>query len=141
MATHLSRKDLKQQDAFSTTVEGSVDSIWAHKRELFRYGGAALAVIIIVGGVFYYRYAQASVREQTLGEAMTLYTATVGTTPQPGLPNFPTEAAKDDAVGKAFTKITQDFSGSEEAYVAEYYLASKDADAGNRTMRGKNTRM
>ncbi len=129
MATHLTRKELKQ-DRFATSVEDSFLSLSLHKREVIRYGGAALAVILVVAGVWFYRTAQASVRQQALGEAMTTFTATVGNNPAPGTPNFATEAAKDDAVVKAFTKITQDYSGSNEAYIAEYYLASKSADAG-----------
>jgi len=126
LATHLTRKELKQ-DRFASQVENSFLSLSTHKREIVRYGGAALAVIIVVAAVWYYRSAQVSVRQQTLGDAMTLYTATVGVNPTPGTPNFPTEAAKDDAVVKAFTKITQDYSGSNEAYIAEYYLASGKA--------------
>ena len=129
MATHLTRKELKQ-DRFADRVEGSFLSLSTHKREIVRYGGAALAVILIVAAVWYYRSSQASVRQQALGEAMTLYTATVGVNPVPGTPNFPTEAAKDAALAKAFTKITQDYSGSNEAYVAEYYLAGSSADMG-----------
>lgn len=129
MATHLSRRDLKQ-DAFSARVQGSVISLTQHKREVVRYGGIALAVILVAAGVWYFRSAQTSVRQQALGEAMTVYTGTIGGTPAPGVPNYPTEAAKDDAVIKAFTKITRDYSGSSEAYIAEYYLAGKSSDAG-----------
>ena len=105
MATHLSRRDLKQ-DAFSARVQGSVISLTQHKREVVRYGGIALAVILVAAGVWYFRSAQTSVRQQSLGEAMTVYTGTIGGNPAPGVPNYPTEAAKDDAVTKAFTKIT-----------------------------------
>src|ERR1019366_4718938 len=39
-----------------------------------------------------------------------------------------TDGAKKDAVNKAFNEIINKNTGSSEAYVAEYYLASMDAD-------------
>ena len=53
-----------------------------------------------------------------------------GRLPPGGGPSFPTQAAKDAAVTKAFTKLASDYSGTEEAYIAEYYLAGKALDAG-----------
>ena len=90
----------------------------------------ALAILLIAGAIFYYRNSQHSVREQVLGEAIALANAPVGTAAPAGGPSFPTEAAKNDAVTKAFNKIVSDYGGSEEGYVAEYYLAGMAADAG-----------
>ncbi|HVV47401.1 MAG TPA: tetratricopeptide repeat protein, partial [Bryobacteraceae bacterium] len=70
------------------------------------------------------------VRQQILGEAIALSAAPVGSPAQGGGASFPTEAAKSDAVSKAFTKLASDYSGSEEGYIAEYYLGAKALDAG-----------
>ncbi len=129
MASQLTRKEMKQ-DKFAVEVEHTVDYFAAHRKQTIRYGGIALAVVLIVAGTFYYRNWQHSAREQALGEAMTLASAPVGPPNPSGGTSFPTEFAKDDAVTRAFNKIVSDYGGSEEAYIAEYYLAAKYADAG-----------
>jgi predicted negative regulator of RcsB-dependent stress response len=130
VASNLTRKELLKQDKFTVEAEHAVDFFSAHRKEAVRYGGIALAVIVIVAAVFYYRSSQQSVREQILGEAIGLSTAPVGQPAQGGGPTFPTQTAKEDAVTKAFTKLTSDYAGTEEAFVAEYYLAAKALDAG-----------
>ena len=137
MATQLTRKELKQ-DKFAVEVEHTVDFFAAHRQQTIRYGGIALAVILIVAGVFYYRSSQHAVRQQVLGEAMTLVNAPVTANAPAGGPSFPNEAAKDQAVSKALNKVVSDYGGSEEAYIAEYYLAGKSVDAGKmEDARGK----
>src|SRR5271168_4206477 len=113
-----------KQDKFAVEVEHTVDFFSAHRQSTIRYGGIALAVILVVAAVFYYRNSQHSVREQVLGEAIALTNAPVGAPSPSGGPSFPTEAAKKDAALKAFNKIVTDYSGTEEAYIAEYYLAA-----------------
>lgn len=128
MASNLSRKALKQ-DKFAVEVEHTVDFFAAHRPQVYRYGGVALAVILIVGVVWFFRSQQRSARQQALGQAMTLFTVAIGA-PNPNGPVFTNEAAKNAAVSKAFTKITTDYSGSEEAYIAEFYLAGLDTQDG-----------
>lgn len=129
MASQLTRKELKQ-DKFAVEVEHTVDYFAAHRQQTIRYGGIALAVILIVAAVFYYRNSQHSAREQVLGEALTLANAPVGAAAPAGGPSFPNEAAKDAAVTKALNNIVSQYGGSEEAYIAEYYLAAKSTDLG-----------
>lgn len=130
MASNLTRKELLKQDKFTVEAEHTVNYLSLHRKEALRYGTIAAVVILIVAGVFYYRSAQHSVREQMLGEALTLSTAPVGAPQQGGGPSFPTQAAKEAATAKAFQALVTDYSGSEEAYVAEYYLAAQAMDAG-----------
>jgi predicted negative regulator of RcsB-dependent stress response len=130
VASNLTRKELLKQDKFTAEAEHTVDFLSTHRKEVIQYGAAALAVAVIIAGVFYYRSSQHSVRQQALGEAITLAGAPVGAAQPTGGPNFPTTAAKEDAVSKAFAKVQADYSGSEEAYVAEYYLAAQALDAG-----------
>jgi predicted negative regulator of RcsB-dependent stress response len=131
VASTVSRKALKQQDKFTVDVEQTVDFFSAHRTEVIRYGAVALAVVAIVAAVFYYRSHQHSVREQMLANAITLSAAPVGAPATPGGPSFPNGDAKIKAVTAAFNKIISDYSGTEEAYVSEYYLASRAVDAGN----------
>ena len=129
MASHLTRRELKQ-DKFAVEVEHTVDYFAAHRRQTILYGGIALAIIVIAGGFFYFRNSQHSVREQVLGEALSLAGAPVGTASPSGGPSFPTEAAKNDAISKALTKVASDYAGTAEGYVAEYSLAGTALDAG-----------
>lgn len=131
MAGNLTRKELLKQDKFTVEAENTFDWISTHRKEAVRYGGIALGVIILVAAVFYYRSSQASVREQILGEDIALSNAPVGQAAPGGGPSFPSQQAKDEAVRKAFTKLSTDYSGSEEAYVAEYYLGTEALDTGN----------
>lgn len=130
MASNLTRKELLKQDKFTVEAEHTVDYLSAHRKEVVRYGTVALVVIVLVAAVFYYRSSRASVRQQILGEDIALSNEPVGQAPPNGQ-SFPTQAAKNDAVTKAFSKLASDYSGSEEAYIADYYLGSVALDAGN----------
>ena len=130
MASNLTRKELLKHDKFTVEAEHTVDFISTHKKEVVRYGGIAVAVAIIIAGVFYYRSSQQSVRQQALGEAITLSGAAVGAPAQPGAPSFSTAQAKQDAVTKAFAKVSSDYSGTAEGYIAEYYMGTQALDAG-----------
>lgn len=129
MASQLTRKELKQ-DKFAVEVEHTVDFFTAHRRETIRYGGIVLIAALIVGGFFYVRNVRRSDRQQALADALTLANAPVGAPSPSGGVSFPNEGAKDDAVTRALQKIISDYSGSQEDYIAEYYLAAKSADAG-----------
>jgi predicted negative regulator of RcsB-dependent stress response len=128
--SNLTRKELLKQDKFTVEAEHTVNYLSEHRKEAVRYGVAALVLILIVAAVFYYRSSQVSVREQILGEAIALSNAPAGQAAPGGGPSFPTQAAKDAAVAKAFTSLAADYSGTQEAYIAEYYLASNALDAG-----------
>lgn len=129
MSDHLTRKELRQ-DQVAVQVEATFGFLTTHRPQLIRYGGAGLAVIAIVGLGFWYRSYERGVREQALGDVVALESATVGPPPPNGGPNFPTEQARKDAVIKGFTKLMADHGGSAEAYVAEYELATMNAESG-----------
>lgn len=130
MPSNITRKSLKQQDKFTVEVGHTVDYFSVHRQTFIRYGSVVLAILVIAAGVYYFRSSQHSVREQVLGEAIAFTTAPVATPAAPGGISFPTDAAKQAAVTKAFNKIIADYGGSEEAYVAEYFLGSQALDAG-----------
>jgi predicted negative regulator of RcsB-dependent stress response len=126
---NITRKELKQ-DKFAVEVAHGVDYFSGHRKNFILYGAIALAVVVIAAGIYYYRGHQISSRNQELGEAIALSNAPVGQPSPSGGPTFPTDQAKNDGVAKALQKVMSDFSGSQEAYVAEYLLASQSADAG-----------
>jgi len=127
--SHLTRKELKQ-DNVALRVEETFDFFTTHRQQTIRIGGAVLALILIVAATLYYRSYEQGVREQQLGDAIALQAAPVGAPPPNGGPSFPNEPAKKDAVAKAFAKIVAEHGGSNEAYIAEYTLASIDMDGG-----------
>jgi len=130
VATHLTRKELKQ-DNIALKVEETFDFFVKYRQHIVRYGGAVLALAVIVAAVFYYRGAQHDVRQQMLADAIALQGAPVGTAPPNGGLSFPSDAAKKDAVVKSYNKLISEHGGSEEAYSAELALATMDADSGN----------
>ncbi|MDE3195233.1 MAG: tetratricopeptide repeat protein [Acidobacteriota bacterium] len=130
MSTHLTRKELKQ-DNVALKVEETFDFFTKYRQQIVRGGIVAVALAAVVGGTIYYRNAQHEVREQMLADAMTLQAAPVGQAPANGGQSFATDAAKTDAVTKAYEKILKEHAGSDEAYSAEIALATMAADAGN----------
>lgn len=130
MSSNLSRKELKQ-DKFAVEVEHTVDFFAAHRKEATRYGSIAAVVLLIGAGVYYYMNWASAGRQKALGDAIALTAAPVTTTPSTtGATTFATEAAKNDAIVKAFAKVQSEYSGSNEGYVAEYFLGGQAAQAG-----------
>ncbi len=128
MSDHLSRKELKH-DTVAPSLDEVFTNVSSHKSQITKYGGAILAVALVVGLTVYYRDYTAGVRQQALGDAIQTQSAPVGAA-QGGGPSFPSEAAKKEAVIKAYTKLSTDHAGSAEGYIAEYALGSLDVDNG-----------
>ncbi len=124
----LTRKQLKQ-DKFADEVGHTVEFVTEHRQQLIRAGIAAIVVLAIAAGIYFYVKHQRGVRQAALAEAIRIQDTLVG--PASGdVPTFPTQEAKDKAVAKAFNGIIQEYSGSNEASVARYYLGSLAADQG-----------
>ena len=125
---NLTRKALKQ-DKFAVEVEHTVDYFRLtgsrHSLRVDRAGDS-----LIAGAGILLPELAASVREQVLGRSDFAANAPVGRSRTRRGPSFPTDAAKNDAVTKAFNKIVSDYGGSEEGYLAEYYFAGMLADTG-----------
>ena len=129
MSSNIARKELKQ-DKFAVEVGHTVDYFANHRKNFTLYGSIALVIVLVITGGMYFRNRQIAARNQALGEAMALSSVQVGPAVAGGPPSYPTEAAKDAALTKALTKITTDYSGSDEAYIARYVLAGHTADGG-----------
>jgi len=125
----ITRKELKS-DKFALEVEHTVTFFEEHQKELIRYGGAAIALVVLIVGYNFYSNSQHAKREDALARAIQLQEAPVGP-PTPGQNfNFPTQDSKDQAALKAFAYVQSKFPGSEEAEIAEYYIGCIKADEG-----------
>ncbi len=124
------RKDLKT-DKFAEDVFDIFDWASAHKAEVMRYGAILVVVVLIIVGVVYYNRAQAVTREEALAKALRIDDATTGDVVQPTNMHFDTDAEKDKARTQAFTELSAKYSGTQEAAMADMYLASYAVDAGN----------
>jgi predicted negative regulator of RcsB-dependent stress response len=125
----ITRKELKT-DKFALEVEHTFDFFEEHQSDILRYGGVVLVVAAVVAGVMWYRSHQHTARQQILANALQIESAPVGGAP-PGSPlSFPTQQAKDQAAVKAFSELAAKYSGTDEGYIAEYYLGSIAVDQG-----------
>jgi predicted negative regulator of RcsB-dependent stress response len=124
----ITRKELKS-DKFAQDIGLTFTFFEEHKKEIGRYGAIALAVAVLVVGYSAYARHQHGARQEALYKAITAQEAPVGATTSGGL-SFPTQDAKDQQVLKLFGDVKSNFSGSDEAVVAAYYMGSVHSDQG-----------
>jgi predicted negative regulator of RcsB-dependent stress response len=126
----LTRKELKT-DKFAAEAEHVLESVASHPEQIKRWGAIVVAVLVIGGGLYYYRTHQAVAREEALTEAMKIDDAVVSNNPVPPNMTFKTEAEKQAARTKAFTDLMTKYSGSREGAIAGIYMASTASDKGD----------
>ncbi len=126
----LTRKDLKT-DKLVVEAEHVLQSVASHPEQIKRWGAVVLAVLVIGGGIYFYRNHQATAREEALAEALRIDGAIVSNNPVPPNMTFKTEAEKQTAWNKAFTDLMTKYSGSREGAIGGIYLASQAADKGD----------
>ena len=126
--SRITRKELKS-DKFALEVEHTFTFFEEHRDELVRYGGIAVAVVLLIVGYFFYRSHEHATRELALAEAIKVQEAPVGVSGNGGLA-FPSQEAKDAESNRVFTSLISKYSGSDEALIAEYYLGAIKADQG-----------
>jgi predicted negative regulator of RcsB-dependent stress response len=134
----LTRKELKS-DKFALEVQHGVTYVSEHRQMLIRWGGIGLAVVILAVAFFVYRNHERVVRQEALHQAMQIQNATVGQqTGNQYLITFPTEDARVQAAVKAFTEVAAKYPGTQEGSLAEYFLGTNAADAGNYAEAGRH---
>ena len=124
----ITRKELKS-DKFAQDVGLTVTFFEEHKQEIVRYGTISLAVAALVVGYSVYARHQHAARQAALYAAISVQEAPVGPAPPGGL-SFPTQDAKDQQALKLFGDVRNNYSGSDEAVVAAYYVGAIHADQG-----------
>lgn len=125
----ITRKELKT-DKFALEVAHTVDFFEAHRNKIVRYGAIVAAVVVLVLGYTVYARHQRGVRSSALAKAILVQEASIGAMAMPGNLSFPTQEAKDQAALKAFADVESQYSGSDEAEIAEYYVGAIKADQG-----------
>lgn len=127
------RKNLKS-DKFAQEVNHSFEFLSTHTADVKKYGAAAVAVLLVIGGIFFYFSHQKTARKDALDQALKMDDATVGPQQQaqapPGTMNFPNEAAKDKALKETFANIGAKYHGTQEGAIAQLYLGAATADKG-----------
>ncbi len=124
------RRDLKT-DKFAEEVFDVFTWTSAHKAEVVRYAALVVAVVAIGLGLLFYNRSRTTQREEALAHALRIDDAVPGPTAGPGGLHFATEDEKDKARAQAFSELASKYSGSQEAAIAEIYMAGYDVDAGN----------
>jgi predicted negative regulator of RcsB-dependent stress response len=125
----ITRKELKS-DKFAQEVGLTVDFFDEHRQDLARYGGIALAVLVLVLAYSYYARHQHAARQEALYQAVVASEAPVGPPQAPGVLSFPTQLAKDEQTVKRFSDLVSRYGGSAEGDIAEYFLGSIRAGQG-----------
>lgn len=124
------RKELKS-DKFALEVQHGFEYVTEHQNLLVRWGGIAVAAVIVIVGIWFYMGHQKTARQEALQHAMRIENATVGQAQSPYALAYPTQAEKDKAADKEWSDLAAKYSGSEVGDIAEYFLASHAANNGN----------
>jgi predicted negative regulator of RcsB-dependent stress response len=119
-----------KHDRFAEEVQHSVEYLGEHRKQVTRYGIAALIVVLLVAGYYFFSQRQHSQRHEALKEALRIQEAAVGGGSSEFVKSFPTQAEKDKAVVKAFTDLASKHPGTDVGYIAKYYLGIVNSDQG-----------
>ncbi len=126
----LTRHELKS-DKFVEEVGQTVHFLEEHKPQMLRYGGIALAVLVLAGAGYFFMKSRAAGRQAALYEALETYNAPVMPQNAPeGVKSFRTEQERQAAIQKDLGAIVSKYSGTDEAAVATYLLGVNAADNG-----------
>jgi len=124
------RRELKH-DKFVEQVGHSLEFAADHRSQVMKYGGIALAVLVLAAGWYFYSNHQKAARQQALRDAMRVQGAQIGAAGNEFMMSFPTQEEKEKAVEKAFNDVANKYSGSDEGLIARYFLGISAADKGN----------
>jgi len=137
MSDRLTRKEIKRQDTFQTTMVQSLDWVRAHRRGLVA-GVAVLALAVVALGAWaFWLRATEDDAQALLTQAMAAYRAPVRPDEDPGA------AGADEELGFAsveerrarsaelFERVVDEYGANDAADVARVYLAEMAAVAGD----------
>lgn len=124
-------KKVVKNDEFKEQVWHGIDFLKHHTDDAKRYGGIALAVLLVAGGTYWFIHHRADVREDALAEALKINDATFGADHQAANLYYNTQQEKDQATEKAFSEVAAKYHGTVEGAVAEMNLAQEAVDRGD----------
>ena len=125
------RKELKT-DEFAVATEHAISYAATHRQQVIRYGGLALAVLLVAGAAYWFIQNRAAERRAALRDIYVAREGTVGPEPQNGaLKAYSSQALKDEATNKAINDLIARFPGTEEASIALFQKGTMLADKGN----------
>lgn len=127
----MTRHELKEQvqhDAFSDSVSKVVDYTTSHRSTVIKGIAVAVAVALIIGGIFWYLSNARAQRQADLDAAFQVLSAPVGSTAPAGVKSYPTEDAKRDASLKALNSVIQKDGNSREGHIAQYYRGTLNVE-------------
>jgi hypothetical protein len=125
----LTRHELKEQlqhDHFTDAVSGVVSYATDHRQTVIRGSIAALVILGLGFGLWWYRSSQSEQRQRELASAMSILDAQVGP-PNDLAKTYPTEDAKKDAWMKAVSAVVGKYGGTSEGLIAQYYRGTARA--------------
>ena len=135
----ITRKDLKT-DKFALELGHTVTFFEEHQKEIARYSGIAVVAAVLISGWVVYRGHQHVARQVDLAKAIAVQEAHVGGVSASGDLTFPSDEAKYEASTKAFRDLAKKYAGTPEGEIAQYYIASIEADKGNMDVAEKGFR-
>lgn len=103
-----------------------------HRSQVVKYAGAAVLVLALALGAYWYSSHAAEQRQAELTQALRIQTANVAAEAASGdfVLNFKTQAEKDAAANKAFSELASKYGNKTEGIVAKIYLGIIASDAG-----------
>jgi TolA-binding protein len=127
------RRDLKH-DKFVDEIGSLSTRARENQRLLYTVTGAAVALALLIFGIYFYRSTREQNAQGLLGQAIDTMESPLippaGGQPQPSA-KFKTEAERTAASEKLFRDVTTKYSGSDAADVASLYLARIEAGRGD----------
>jgi tetratricopeptide (TPR) repeat protein len=124
-------KKVVKNDEFKQQVWHGIDFLTEHPAEIKKYGGIALAVLVLAGGIYFYVHHQADAREEALAQALKIDQATVGSNTQGPNLHFDTQEEKDKASEKAFREVATRYPGTQESGIVLINLGQAAVDRGD----------
>lgn len=125
----LTRHDLKT-DKFVEEVGQTVHFFDVHRQQAIRWGGAALGVIVVAAGLYFFMQSRANDRREAFHKVLETYNAPVQVDAPEGMKAFATKDARDKAVETELSQFVAKYSGSNEATASTYLLGAHAADNG-----------
>jgi predicted negative regulator of RcsB-dependent stress response len=124
-------KKVVKNDEFKQQVWHSIDFVKDHTADVKKYGAIALAVLVVVGAIYFYIGHQADAREEALAHALRVDQGTVGSNTQAANLHFDTQEEKDKASEKAFREVAAKYPGTQEGAIALMNLGQAAVDKGD----------